>query len=383
MKKHYMFFAIFLLVFTFGQEKKIEFTKELNYTSYSTNIGNKPSPTFKLLSSNKGEFLTSLEMNYLPIHLFSNEIGIIPVKLGFNNILTSSMFVNYFFFGSIYNKSDKKPSEVTVKNLNSKETILGISCNNYLLSYPYGNPEYDPSDEIATEKIKICIDEKNAINNVPVVSSIINELSNAKLSNSNLKGLVLKVGPGESKTDDYIIIKSIKDTQNYAFFDQRKAMMQQQRTADSLLVERIKYESEFNSEHEMADSMQVAIMDSAYIDEGLSVEKYVSTYKKKPEEGSYAIDNLPNKRMWEMLPTHCTDLNKNLPILEDKNFATHLKNLTGQLCDLYLTQSESHNVAIKITIDEIRREFLFINAEKEKLNKSDQKKVNQYLEKLD
>ena len=322
-------------------------------------------------------------MNYLPIHLFSNEIGIIPVKLGFNNILTSSMFVNYFFFGSIYNKSDKKPSEVTVKNLNSKETILGISCNNYLLSYPYGNPEYDPSDEIATEKIKICIDEKNAINNVPVVSSIINELSNAKLSNSNLKGLVLKVGPGESKTDDYIIIKSIKDTQNYAFFDQRKAMMQQQRTADSLLVERIKYESEFNSEHEMADSMQVAIMDSAYIDEGLSVEKYVSTYKKKPEEGSYAIDNLPNKRMWEMLPTHCTDLNKNLPILEDKNFATHLKNLTGQLCDLYLTQSESHNVAIKITIDEIRREFLFINAEKEKLNKSDQKKVNQYLEKLD
>ena len=84
-----------------------------------------------------------------------------------------------------------------------------------------------------------------------------------------------------------------------------------------------------------------------------------------------------------MLPTHCTDLNKNLPILEDKNFATHLKTLTGQLCDLYLTQSESHNVAIKITIDEIRREFLFINAEKEKLNKSDQKKVNQYLEKLD
>lgn len=381
MKTHLIIFLIFLSGILLAQEKKIEFSKELSYKSFSANKTNKLLPSFKILSSNKGEFLTLVEMNYLPIQLFSNEVGMIPVKIGFDNVLSNSPFINYFLFGNFYTKSDRKAAEITVENLKTKETILGISCNNYLLSYPLGTKEDFGAEEIPTEKIKVCIDEKNAINNVPVVSSIINELNNAKLAPSLLKGMVLKLGPAEAENKEFIVLKSIKDTKNFAFFDQRKAMMQQQRTADSLFVEKRKYEDELNFGE--ADSTQVILQDSAFIDEDLYLEKYSSTYKKKPEEGSYAIDELKSKKMWEILPTHCKNLDKDLPKLDNATFGMHLRNLTAQLCDLYLTQNEYHNVAVKITIDEIRRELLYITQEKEKLNKSDRKKVNQYLEKLD
>ena len=113
------------------------------------------------------------------------------------------------------------------------------------------------------------------------------------------------------------------------------------------------------------------------------IEKYESTYKKAPTEFNYAIDDLPSEKLWDALPKHCRNIDKDLPSLNDKIFLSHLKNITGQICDLYLVQNEYHNVAVKLTIDDIRREFLFLNEKKEKLNKADQKKVNKYLENLD
>ncbi|WP_157837474.1 hypothetical protein [Chryseobacterium sp. P1-3] len=50
---------------------------------------------------------------------------------------------------------------------------------------------------------------------------------------------------------------------------------------------------------------------------------------------------------------------------------------------MYLTQSNYHTVGIKITLDEIRREVLYLNEIHEKLDASDKKKLNNYLKNLD
>ena len=156
-------------------------------------------------------------------------------------------------------------------------------------------------------------------------------------------------------------------------------MMKQQKLMDSIALERKK----MNDEYE-ADSTMVAIDSAAADYEGFyGIEKYESTYKKAPDSTTYAIDNMQSEKLWEGLPKHCRNFEKDVPQLENKEFRKHLSNYVGQMCDMYLTQSYSHNVAIKLTLDDIRREVLYINENKEKLNKSDQRKVNKYLEKLD
>ena len=96
-----------------------------------------------------------------------------------------------------------------------------------------------------------------------------------------------------------------------------------------------------------------------------------------------AITNLSDDELWKSLPKHCRNIENNLPKLDDKKFKKHLYNYVGQMCDMYLTQRNNSAVDVKITLDEIRREVLYINENKGKLNKSDQKKVDQYLENLD
>ena len=386
MKKFVAIFASFLFAVGFSQEKKIEFSKELKYESFAEKGNNGMRPAFNLVGNTNGEFLTTVEMNTFPISIFSDQLGMTPVKIELNNKLSGSLFANYFL-GFSDGSSVKKNSEVIVKNLNSTENILGFPCNNYLLTYSYGGDEYEDSENTQKENLKICVDEKNSMDNFSVLSGILNQVSRVKISIPNVKGLILKVGPEKSYDKDFIVLKSMKDAKNFVYFDHQKAMMQQQKTMDSLMTARSKYENDYGELDSLDYSMDstAVVVDSAYAgyDDEFDFEKYESTYKKKPEEITYAIDNLFNAKMWNMLPKHCKNIDENLPTLQNKEFRNHLKNFTGQMCDLYLLQSDYHNVAIKITIDDVRREFLFINENKEKLNKSDQKKVNQYLENLD
>ena len=72
-----------------------------------------------------------------------------------------------------------------------------------------------------------------------------------------------------------------------------------------------------------------------------------------------------------------------MPLFQHGELRKHLHNYVGQICDLYLLQSQQHNVYIKGTIDEVRRESLYLQEIRKKLNKKDLEKLDQYLKSLD
>ncbi|MDR2205326.1 MAG: hypothetical protein LBE36_04130 [Flavobacteriaceae bacterium] len=116
----------------------------------------------------------------------------------------------------------------------------------------------------------------------------------------------------------------------------------------------------------------------------VNYNEYVSEYKNDPNgEGSLAIDNMLSSDLWKIIPEHCRNIDDNLPEFQNKELKKHLKNYVGQMCDMYLTQSDENNVAIKNTLDEIRREVLYLNENQDKLNESDKKKLKEYLDGLD
>ena len=381
MKKHFILIVLFLFGFSFSQEKKIEFSKALTYETFAGKNTNNMRTVFHLLGNTNGEFLTSVEINSLQIHLFSAQLGMIPVKIGLESKLSGAAQSAYFFDGQVADPNKKK-TDIIVKDLKSKENILGNSCNNYLLTYNYADDDYNDGASSSNGNIKICVDEKNSLNNIPVLTGIINQLGQMKISEPSLKGLVLKITPNVANDNEFIILKSVKDSKTFAYFNQREAMMEQQVYFDSLVIQRKKESMARNNAIDSTDS-DSANEDFASDDIYDYIEKYESTYKKAPTEFNYAIDDLPSIKLWDALPNHCRNIDKDLPALNDEVFLSHLKNFTGQICDLYLVQNEYHNVAVKLTIDDIRREFLFLNEKKEKLNKADQKKVNKYLENLD
>lgn len=380
MKKTLTFFAILLFVFTFAQEKRIDFTKEYEYDLVTKDKRNF-NTSFRVLGNENSEFLSLVNVNSVPISFFSDNLGMSSVSIGLNNKLYNSYF-GTMMFGYGFGLNDKK-SEVTIEKSNTKETILGISCNHYLLTFDKANryalEGFD--EQNARDSLKVCIDEKNSINNISLLSGFLNYAGSAKLQNSGLKGLVLKVGPAD-KSGESITLKSVKDSKDFVYFNHRDAMMKQQKMMDSIALERKKIEDEYSKYEDSAyaevDSAAAILDDDVFL-----IDKYVSAYKKNSDEPDYAINNIPNEKMWDILPKHCRNFENDVPELDNKEFRKHLSNYVGQMCDMYLTQSSSHNVGIKITLDEIRHEILYINENKEKLNKSDQRKVNKYLEKLD
>ncbi len=373
MKKNITFIFLFSILFGFCQQKRIDFTKQFVYESNPKNDEkNKFAENFsiKLLGNTAGEFLIFSNLRTFPMQFFTDGLGTSMVSIGLNNKLNNSNFMSYF----LGMEMDEEKKTLSIEKLNTKETILGFSCNNYLLGF-----DAEESDK----KLKVCIDETSNYSNVSVLTGLFNFMGRQSvvLPTIKPKGLVLKVG-GNDDDKDFIVLKSINESKDFVYFNHGEAMVQQQKTLDSLAIVRKKMEEEYEKEYGDLDSMAVEA-DSAYIGSYYGIEKYESTYKTPPEEPNFAIDNMPSEKLWEGLPSHCRNIDKELPSLENKTFQSHLRNLTGQMCDMYLTQDRSHNVAVKITIDDIRREILYMNENKEKLNKSDQRKVNKYLEKLD
>jgi hypothetical protein len=189
----------------------------------------------------------------------------------------------------------------------------------------------------------------------------------------------------------------MKDSESFVYFDHKKAMMDQQRQMDSLTLAYKKQEEEYakaDSAAVLIDSAAAVALDSVAVAEAPNgtmsdeysyyIPDYVSEYKKgSTEDSSLAMTNIPNQKLWKGLPKHCKNFEKDLPSFNNKDLKSHLKNYVGQVCDMYLTQSEGHNVGIKITLDEIRREVLYLNEIQEKLDQSDKKKLNTYLKNLD
>ncbi|UOU98579.1 hypothetical protein MUU74_01090 [Chryseobacterium daecheongense] len=377
MKKLLLICLTASFIFGAAQEKKISFAKELNYQF----VGKEASrPALKMYASNSNEFLTKLDIRETPMYYYTDGLGTTVVSLALNNHLDG--YLNSWMFygmGDFYEKDDKQPFTLETQKLDTKETILGIPCSHFLLSLKDG--------ERKDEKVKLCIDDKSPVSNFSVLNGILNQyMGKSKLKDSGLKGMILKGGPEKDYDKEYIVLASLKDTKDFVYFDHKKAMTDQQKKMDSIMLSYKKMEEEYAS----ADSAAVAVDSVAAVadpyayDNYYAIPDYVSEYKKaQDEDGSLAITNIPNENLWKGLPKHCKNFEKDLPEFKNKDLKKHLKNYVGQMCDMYLTQSGSHNVGIKLTLDEIRREVLYLNEVHDQLDESDQKKLKNYLKNLD
>ena len=385
--------AFLLICFSLGfsQEKKITFNKKLNYQYLERG----KTTDFVMYASKNNEALTQIDNRGFPMMFYVDKLGMSNVNFEMNNRLTEAAFMGSFFgYEDPYERKEEKI--VTYEKLSTKENIAGISCQNYIFSLKRN----DENEVREHDKVKACIDDKNDINNVPVLFRILDQFSRTKTKNTDLKGLIVKIGPKETYEKEYAILKTSKDVQDFVYFDHPKSLMNQQRRADSLLADYKKSEAEYDNYPAIdsaasSDAIDAAAYatDSTYVGvppppsadyDYNAIAEYESTYKKADsEEPNLAVANLPDSEIWKGLPKHCRKIEENLPKLDNKEFKKHLHNYVGQMCDMYITQSDYHSVAIKITLDEIRREVLYINENKEKLKSSDKKKVDQYLENLD
>lgn len=214
---------------------------------------------------------------------------------------------------------------------------------------------------------------------MPVMSSIFNTMRNDRKVEFNLSGLILKVGPEKNYDEEHLILKSIEDNNDFVLFDYKKAMADQKQALDSIKEERKKWEKLYESDS------AVAAVDSAAASYFEQIPEYKSTYKIEPKRDTMnlAVNNDYSKDFLKGIPKHCTSIENDVPKFEMKDLDYHVKNYVGQMCDMYLTQSRDHNVAVKITLDEIRREAIFLMNIRKKLSEKDRKKLDQYLDNLD
>lgn len=374
------FFASFIL--GIAQEKKISFAKEFSYQLVEKDKTHPAS--VKIYASNNNEYLTRLNIKDFPMYYYTDALATTAVSPDINNRLNGGSGLFSFMHGfQNYNYPDEEEYILDFKKLNTKETILGITCTHYLTNYVSKNGKKDQ------EELKLCIDDRNSpYNSFPVLNGIIGQFTrNTKIKSGSLKGLIVKLGPEKDYDKEHVVLTSVKDSKDFVYFDHVKAITDFQRKQDSIMLAYTKQQEEY------------AQMDSAYIDDTAAADPvttptldedyyllpdYISEYKSSNnEDGSLAIDALPSEKLWKALPKHCKNIDKELPAFSNKELKGHLKNYVGQMCDMYLTQSSNHLVGIKVTLDEIRREVLYLNEIQDKLDASDKKKLTNYLKNLD
>ncbi len=388
MKKFLLIFLFFSFFSGISQEKKIYFDKEIDYKVIDKN---KSDGFLKTYTGKNGEFLTKMALKNLPVYFFTDRIGTSAVDLVMNNRLESSdLLISSLYYGFSGYSRDKTDYYLESKKLDTRETLLGISCSHYLLTL-----KRKDRDE-GKESFKVCIDDHSAYNNIPVLSGLISFFDKSiKLKSSGVKGLILKGGPEKTYDTEYFVATSIKDSKDFVYFDHLKTMMSQQRKQDSIMLAQQRQEEEYSN----MKTDSVVYADSAFVDIDTAaafadpvpdthvdsyMPDYVSEYKNVQSGPSdLAIHNVNNKNLLKGIPKHCKNFETELPSFGNKELGGHLKNYVGQICDLYLTQADNHSVGIKITLDEIRREVLYLNEIQGKLDQSDKKKLNTYLKNLD
>lgn len=381
MKRFILFYLLTTFILGIAQEKKISFAKEFNYQMIDKKA---PMLSLKMFASNNNEFLTKLNIKEVPMYYYTDALGTTPVSLEMNSRLSGSGLSALMYFGySSYGYGEKEEYTLESKKLDTKETILGMSCSHYLINY-----RSKDGSKKENEDLKLCIDDRSSINNMAVFSGLLNQyLPGIKMKSSGLSGLILKVGPEKTYDKEYFVLASVKDSKDQVFFDHKKAMTDLQRKQDSVMLAYKKQEEEYSKTDSTAvvvDSAATAITEPYSDQTYYYIPDYISEYKKSQNEGgSLAIDNIPSENLWKGLPKHCKNFEKDLPSFTTKELRGHLRNYVGQMCDMYLTQSSSNNVGVKVTLDEIRREVLYFNTVQEKLDQSDKKKLNNYLKNLD
>jgi len=108
-------------------------------------------------------------------------------------------------------------------------------------------------------------------------------------------------------------------------------------------------------------------------------ETYESTYKNSITSPiSLAMDMDTSYR--SSLPKYCNNIE--VPDFKESEFRIHVKNYVSQVCDLYAIPYDE-NVAIKETIDSMRKSLLEINNKYDGLKKEDKEKLTTFFNSLD
>ena len=378
MKK--LILAILICTFSasFAQEKKVNFTKKLNYriTFKKAEKGIAAADlNFQSYVGKNKEFLTIGNIRGQMVNFYTEDNNTHLVNIGLNNKLTA----NNIFLLNGYSLFEDEVFEqkFAASKLNTSETILGIPCENFILKPIFINKGEENGNEVGN--LKACINEKHAINNMSVLSSIFNSLESFRKVDFNVSGLILKMGPEKTYNEEHLVLESITDNNDYALIDSKKLISDTQKVRDSI--------SKLTKEwQKLYSDSAVANVDSvAAISDYDIIPEYKSTYKIEPKRDTVnlAIENESSEHFLKGIPKHCTNIDKEMPKFEMKDLDYHVKNYVGQMCDMYLTQSYAHSVAIKITLDEIRREALYLLHIREKLSDKDRKKLDKYLDSLD
>lgn len=378
MKKILSLVILYSVALVFGQQSKVTFNKKLVYEFHANSDNSKSFNGNQIAAYTNGQaYLVSVNEKAKSVQYFADSNGISSVNIGLNNVLNGYLDPSLLFM-SAFGEDQVNDQKFAAVNLNSQKTIAGNTCNEYLLKPVFGQNHEEDEDNI-----KVCINEDSNFNSIPTLSALMSYGKTTQVDFLNLSGLVVKISTESQYDTDYLALKSIENTDTSVFFDNKANIAKQKKAMDSL---KTVYSRDYAVDSTMAvvDSAAAAVesaMGEYYIDS----PNYESTYKKNRNESeiNLAIDNLPHDNLWNIIPSHCRKIDESLPQFENKELKQHLKNYVGQVCDLYLSQEEYNNVDEKGTIDEIRREVLYLNEIREKLSKSDKNKLDKYLKNLD
>lgn len=124
---------------------------------------------------------------------------------------------------------------------------------------------------------------------------------------------------------------------------------------------------------------------AAYAEDYDYYTKYESNYKNETIdeiELAYDIDVKDNEQIKQYAPDYCDNLKSKIPNFQNKSLSTHVHNLTGQICDLYL-YNNGGNVGYFETINSMRKSYLEIEKLRSSLSQKDQKLLLEFIKNLD
>ncbi|SFN37422.1 hypothetical protein SAMN05421741_104173 [Paenimyroides ummariense] len=124
---------------------------------------------------------------------------------------------------------------------------------------------------------------------------------------------------------------------------------------------------------------------AAYAEDYDYYTKYESSYKNETIDDivlAYDLDVKDNEKIKEYAPDYCDNLKSKIPNFQNKSLSTHVHNLTGQICDLYL-YNNGGNVGYFETINSMRKSYLEIEKLRSTLSQKDQKLLLEFIKNLD
>ena len=156
--------SFFLLAFTgfvaFGQQNKIVFTKKLQY-EFKQKTDQQKIPmlsletlTVEMLTNNKEALVTIPKSIGGSSVYFADDQNVSSVKIGLNNQLKSE-HNQYAMLNSLYAEEiDNGNQKFSIIPLKQKESILGYSCDQFLLKPIFGISNTNKSGD---DHIKLCL----------------------------------------------------------------------------------------------------------------------------------------------------------------------------------------------------------------------------------